>query len=191
MEKEQPTIKTEFFERKNAPEVIGPDSQARTTWEFKCENEFSYDIEEKQAVESGFIVRLRIKRGRIKLTLPITVQLPESPSEHLKEHEAGHVEICKRVYADAGEAARAAAVTVLSRPYSGQGKTLDEACSKALRIASYELSSQYAEKISSKANAVSEFYDFLQNEDGAVPSDSVKRSFARMEFGHSRKLTEQ
>lgn len=190
IQKRLPLVQMSFFKRLPGfkQDIQKPDEDASSEWDFECASEMDYSLFEKQKSGNHWLVRLRIDAVRVRLALPVKVALPETASNHLKAHEDGHVEICKKVYEDADRHVRLAVQDIMQRTYAGQGETLDEASQSAVAVATRELADLYRRQTLDVVNDVSEIYDFLQRKPDSEPEKSVVEAFKRYEEGKPRRV---
>jgi hypothetical protein len=181
--KHPPTVETKEFDARVTPPQVGPDATARTHWQFECDADTDYAIEEQHHTEQKWSARIRIRSVKLGLSLPITIYLPSNASPQLKAHEEGHVEICRRIYADAGEIARQSTLPILSKTYEGDGLTLEEACAQASKVAVIELTETYGKNTTEVVNHVSTIYDFLQGNEKYTASASVDEAMKNTRIG--------
>lgn len=188
VEKQPPTIKTILFEQGEAPPPeVGPDAYARTHWQFNCQLEADYKIIEKHETSSGWFVELRLTAVKLKLTMPIVIYLPENASDRVKLHEQGHVEICKRIYAQAPTLAGLEARGIM-KTFQGHGVRVEEACEDAIRVANLQLVEAYGNRTLEVVNCVSTIYDFLETSRTADSEKSVDEAFHNFSAGGPRRL---
>ncbi len=165
-----------------------PCKDAKVEWSYTCATQMDYSLLEQQKTGNKWLARIKIDSVHARLWLPIKTILPENAITALKEHEIGHVEICKRVYEDSDKFARAAIEMVLKRTYSGEGDTLDEAISNAVKMAGADINNEYQPHTQAVAQDVSEIYDFLQLKKGATPEQSIEEAFETYKSGKPRRL---
>jgi hypothetical protein len=143
---------------------------AFTVWSFHCTPGFEYDIVDKKVAQEFQKVSLKITKAEVKISLSITITLPEHAGKRVIEHEEGHVKICASAYATAGKKAEDAAGAVIGRTFQGQGADLDLACQSALQKAASQLSASYRKGTVDYVNAVSHLYDKIDAKK-ALPVD--------------------
>lgn len=153
---------------------------AVTVWSFGCRTDFDFDIVEKTFLtKNDYMVTIKIKSCRVELTAPVTVYLPKDADEQLIEHEDGHVEICRRIYASADRQALIAASQVIGKTYQASGTSLDDACRKAVEDASLTISQTYHDRASMSVNRISEAYDILDRAEPGNAKDLVEKAMNR------------
>ncbi len=174
------------FEGKNAELLLEPNQEAVTEWDFGCQNDFEFDIEEASKLASGqTVVRLRIKRVVITLSAPVTLWLPKDASPEVVAHERGHETICRLIYKDSKRTAQRAAEAVIGKTFEAEGKDQKEALNKALLNAQEYVCQIYHGEASQDVGLVSEIYDDLdqnksQDKNEKASSDElVKQAFAK------------
>lgn len=184
----EPTVEHRTFHGHERPPEVDSSSAGLTKWEFKCPAEIDYSVVDKIDDKGGSFARVKVTGVRVKLELPITVWLPENPSESLKMHEDGHVEICRRVYSEAKGKARSMAQDIIGKVYSGTGANLESACSLAINIPMVEFSGRYETEVARKAQDISEIYDYLNKYTDIADSELVEKAFATYEQGKPREI---
>lgn len=153
---------------------------AVTVWSFGCKTDFDFDIVEKTFLtKNDYMVTIKIKNCRVELTAPVTVYLPKDADRQLIEHEDGHVEICRRIYATADRQALIAASQAIGRTYQASGTSLDDACQKAIEDASLSISQTYHDRASMSVNRVSEAYDILDRAEPGNARELVEKAMNR------------
>jgi len=134
---------------------------AQTDWLFSITPELDFSIKDEKKKDNQYCIGLEITAVRIKLALPIDVSIAKDAPAWVKEHENGHVEICRTVYKNARECATAAANGILNKRFEGVGADKKLALSNALQIAAQEVAAPYRGNVGSEADAVSSRYDQL------------------------------
>lgn len=183
-----PSVENRVLKANERPPEADSSSEGLTRWEFKCPTEIDYTVIEEVDDQGGSFVRLKVTGMRVNLSLPITVFLPENPSDELREHEAGHVEICRRVYAGGQAKAEELARTLVGKVYSGTGADRKSACALAVNLPLVEFSSLYETAVARKAQDVSEIYDYLDKYTDIPESDLVEKAFSTYEEGKPRQV---
>jgi len=153
---------------------------AVTVWSFGCKTDFDFEIVEKTFLtKSDYMVTIKIKSCKVELTAPVTVYLPDCADKQLVEHEDGHVEICRRIYATADRQALIAASQAIGKTYQASGRSVDEACQKAVEDASLTISQTYHDRASMAVNRISEAYDILDRAEPGNAKDLVEKAMNR------------
>lgn len=163
-------------------------SDAPVGWAFKCATEMSYSYIWKEKAGKRWTVCIRIDSANVRLSLPIEVFLPVDPPLRIEHHSKGHVLICERVYQDAESYARSSLNSVFRRTYIGEGETVDEAGANAVALATSEFAEMYKEQTQSKAQDISDLYDFLDVKQTDSYKASVERAFQTLKSGQVRRL---
>src|SRR6478735_6812264 len=109
---EKAKVKVEYktFDPKHLPDPPPPvekGESAVTVYGFGVETDLQYTYGETPRGGGGGPVTMdfRMERVTLKLSMTITVWLPEGANEQLKAHEEGHRQIAEIFYADADKAA--------------------------------------------------------------------------------------
>jgi hypothetical protein len=173
------TVEKKLYAVGDALKASGAE-EANTKWFFHCQTGF--DTKEHWLSEGGLPqVELTVVSARIGLSLPVIVYLPDNASIKLKEHEDGHVDICRRVYATASPLAIDIAKNMIGKTFRGKGANKEEAREAALRRAGEYFCGSYTKKTADVVDAVSARYDEI-TEHSRAPVDShlaVEQAFAK------------
>ncbi|MFA7338967.1 MAG: hypothetical protein WC028_19430 [Candidatus Obscuribacterales bacterium] len=153
-----------------------PNYDAFTIWFYHCFADFQTQDEHIDDTVGASTVRLKIKAVQIRLSCPITIWLAQDSSALVREHENGHVYICRKVYDRAPVVVRQAAAAVVGKSYNGMGKNLAEARRMAIAQAEGDIALAFREKIVDFADEISTSYDRLCGNEIAQGSSEVKRS---------------
>lgn len=114
------------------PPPILPGLQAATPYGFECHQQCWFDNVDEFTDNSGTVhVQERPTWFKVTTGLHILTWLPNDASEKLKEHEEGHVEMYKTIYAQrAQKAAIDAASPLVGRVFEGSGPDAESARSQ-------------------------------------------------------------
>lgn len=173
------TVEKKLYAVGDALKASGAE-EANTKWFFHCQTGF--DATERWLGDSTApVVELTVVSARIGLSLPVIVYLPDNASTRLKEHEDGHVEICRRVYAKASPLAQDIAKNMIGKTFSGRGANKEEAKEAALRRAGEYFCGSYTKQTADVVDAVSARYDEITDHSRAsVDSQlAVEQAFAK------------
>jgi hypothetical protein len=129
----------------------------KTEWHFECRPDFYYERLPAKPNEA----KLKITGASMKIGLNIWQILPVKRTTKLEQHENGHEQICKQIYATAEKYARESCAQAIGRTFTGTGKNEKEALDKATDEASRFVSEKYAERTGKYCDAVSAWYDSL------------------------------
>lgn len=165
-----------FVERQNAHS-----SRGLTEWFFHCYPEFKYTASSKPFAPNK--VTITITKVTLTITCPITVRVGKDQAKQTIEHENGHVEIVKQIYANAGSVAKEACKSVIGKQFSAEGANSAEATSNAIDLVAREVCKKYTEKTVLIANELSKNFDHITNHGYAkipVP-DAIKLAKERFE----------
>lgn len=164
------TVKSEAMkvERVNFEDLSAADKKKRdpiyeayTAWFFHCLVYLHTDTVERDDTVNASTVRLKVKSLEIDLSCPVKIYLAKGASGATVDHENGHVELCRRVYALAPAAAHKAAALALGKTYYGMGANPEEARENALAAARGEVGEAFRQTVSSPCQDASETYDQL------------------------------
>lgn len=114
--------------------------------------------------------------------------MPDNPPEGLRQHEDGHAEICRRVYADAEESAKKIAQSMIGKEYSGTGSSIVEASKFASGIAVVDYSNEFEAEVAKKCQDISEIYDYLASYTSTDKAKLVDEAFSVYERGKPRQI---
>lgn len=126
-----------------------------TDWFFRCHPDFHYERLQSAPNEA----RLKIDSVRMDIGLNIIQVLPEKRTKKLEQHENGHEQICRMLYADAEKHAKAACEAALGQTFTATGSSDGEAVDKAIEQCSKFICNRYIENTGNIADRVSAEYD--------------------------------
>jgi hypothetical protein len=159
--KEKSVVETRKFDHANpGPDVPLKGREAATT---HCN--YGYDVEVSCQPESSkktgeqYIGTFKVTRVAARLSLPITLWLPDTVNKRLQEHEDGHRQIYEEIYSGADKTAQKQAEALIGETFIGQGKTMEEAQDNAKRKAAIELNRRYCGEVLNYARLVTQLYD--------------------------------
>ncbi|MBP9091149.1 hypothetical protein KBI23_08975 [bacterium] len=149
-----------------------PNYDAFTIWFYHCFAGFQTEDEHIDDTVGASSVRLKIKGVQVRLSCPVTVWLAQDSTALVREHEKGHVYICRKIYDRAPAVARQAASAVVGKSYDGMGSTIAEARRMAINQAEGDIALTFREKIVDLADEISTLYDKFCSEE--ISQDSPK-----------------
>jgi hypothetical protein len=156
-------VSTEYIEDlKDKKKILKHGEEALTSWSFGCMTDIAFDITQQDLIEPDYMVTIKPTAIKISLDAPVTVYISKSAPKEVVDHENSHVLVCKKVYADAENVARDSAKNVFDRSFQASGKTVKEACAKAVEAISDEVCQGYHLITVEKINRVSEVLDDLE-----------------------------
>ena len=164
VEKAPPVVMQRVFDLGNPPQdlpPLNPGEKGITQAVFDMVVNFDVKVVSNQKTETGFEVVMRPKKTRIKLSLPITIWIPEGAPEKFLRHEQGHNFINQQVYESADMVVKFFALTMGDSRYKGIGKNYDEALVNAYKQAGDELNSLYRRYVHGYSMCVGGEYDKL------------------------------
>ncbi|CAN5293663.1 hypothetical protein BH11CYA1_BH11CYA1_48130 [soil metagenome] len=138
-----------------------PNFDAFTIWFFHCFADFQTEEEKRDDTAGACTVRLKVKAVQIRLSCPVTIWLAEDAPLLVREHEKGHVYICKRIYEHAPKVARDAASSVIGQIYNGMGSTPAAARQMAIAQAERDIAQIFRDNIVNLGDEISTNYDQL------------------------------
>lgn len=151
--------------------------QGETSWFFHCYPNFNYRFDTRNSHQ----VTLIPQSVQMRIGLDVTQVVPHRCSEKLQAHEDGHVEICKRIYADAEKIAREYSEAAVGKPFTGTGATEKDAIDNAIDIASRFVCDKYSAKTGKLCDRVSAIYDEITSHGVADISEdkAIDQAFKR------------
>ena len=161
VDKKPLVVETKYLEEAKEKSPVEPHEQAATDWHFGCKTEFDFEIIDESKLGNEFLISVKVKKVKVSLEAPVVIWISRNAENEVKEHEEAHVKICRRVYQNAEDVAKAACEKVFGREYQGSGATADEAAQKALSVANQEICQYYHNNLVENVNRVSEIFDSL------------------------------
>lgn len=137
---------------------------ARTDWKFSFRPEFEFDLIGNEKREKEYWAKIKVKTCKANIDLDVVSYVHEKVPRDVLDHEKGHVEICRRYYERAEDAAFAAAESVIGKEFEGCGHTEKVAITQALNQAGTASGLIYREKTVDQVNSVSYHYDSIVRE---------------------------
>lgn len=177
VQKIPPAVELKFFDPAHLPTPAPPlkaGREAETDCQFKCDNNFDFDVFMRNNVAKPCWVVFRVTKVDTKISLPITMWLPDGASGQLKAFEEGHRRIAEMVYSKADDVAQESAHAAIGNLYMGEGATPEAAEQAALAKANKFVCESYRSKTFNIACEVSKVYDQLTN--CAVEPDGVEQA---------------
>jgi hypothetical protein len=183
--KEPPVVDRRTYTKKNVPK-LAKGEEGRTDTKFQMSVGFDIDVTDKRKIGDGYMVTIRPKQARVKLSLPILIWTPEDAPEKFLEHEDGHRKIAERIYDDADELIRLHARATLGAYFQGGGTDEAAAVQAAYKQAATRLNDAYRQAIYDYSRCVNEEYDRLTDHglDAIEESDAIDKSFAHCKHFH-------
>lgn len=186
--KAESKLEVKRFDPDNPPPAVSKTFHGVTKWKFECTCEVRYKVLEQFDDPGGCFVRIRVTGIDVGLALPITMWMPDDPPEGLRQHEDGHAEICRRVYADAEKSARKIAESMIGKEYSGTGATIVDASKFASGIAVVDYANEFEAEVAKKCQDISEIYDYLASYTSTDKAKLVDEAFSVYERGKPRQV---
>jgi hypothetical protein len=163
---EKAKVKVEYktFDPKHLPDPPPPvekGESAVTVYGFGVETDLQYTYGETPRGGGGGPVTMdfRMERVTLKLSMTITVWLPEGANEQLKAHEEGHRQIAEIFYADAEKAARKVASRAVGKSVSGEGKDIQTAGRAAVEKVNKSLCDDFLKAVADPCQRAQEAFD--------------------------------
>lgn len=161
--KAAPAIARKTFDPDKLPDPKPPlkhDEVAACEYVFRIEMDLQPIPGTPQPAPGGGVkASVRLNQVRVRLSMPTTIWLPKGATEHVKEHEEGHLRIAQTFYKDADKKARELATAMIGKAYEGEGANANAAYGAALQKAAQELNDKYIEAIKTPCDEVEAIYD--------------------------------
>jgi len=166
---------------------LNPGEAAICQYHFDCNVNVTYELgpgPATQPASEGALVTASatIRAVRVRLTLENRIYLPNGANAKIRAHEEGHRIINERVYETAAAEARAAAMEVITRSWTGVGATPDAAGKDATDKAVKALGDAYLARTAGVASRVGDIYDELTKHGRHTrlkESDAIEQAFDR------------
>lgn len=188
IEKNPIIVQYQHFSPEKRIETVGIENEALTDWSFKIKNELKGNIVKYDQLKDSKRVSVKLSSLKSELSLPVIVYLPDNPDLHLSDHEAGHVQIIKSLYADADAIIREIFLELKSDEFFGQGKTRTDAYENALAQANRLITAKYERALVNRANQISIIYDNLSRDSNNKASKTVEEAFRSYQRRSERKI---
>ena len=183
IDRQPPAVERVQFDPKNLPAdmpKLHPGEAALCQMNFNCQVQLRYEVVEQGAGRAS--VSARIRRIQMTLTLNNKIYFPRGANPKIRAHEEGHRIINERVYEDAEQVARAAALDVLTQTWRGTGDDPGAAGKAATDEAVKKLCDAYLAGTADKAHRVGQIYDELTDHGRntrLAEADAIRQAFAR------------
>lgn len=161
---EKAKVKVEYktFDPNHLPDPAPPvekGESAVTVYGFGVETALQYTYAETPRGGSPVKMDFRMERVTLKLSMTVTVWLPEEANEQLKAHEEGHRQIAEIFYADAEKAARKVAARAQGKSVSGEGTDISSAGRAAVERVNKSLCDQFLNEVATPCQRAQEAFD--------------------------------
>lgn len=184
VEKTQLTEDTKFFEVEKPSVTVTEDKnfKAYTTWFFSCVPEVKTSVVKSEDTPGASTVTLRVDSIDFQIGCPVKIWISKEAKPEVREHEKGHVEICKRLYDRSEAVVREIGEALVGQTYYGMGADLAEAERTTRARILGDLSVRFRERTPAQCEEVSSRFDRLTEKhmgDKEWTVDKlVKQSFA-------------
>ncbi len=159
-----------------------PNFEAYTLWFFHCFADMRMEDQSSDDTAGAATVRVKVKSVQLRLSCPINIWMEKRAPQLTREHEDGHVYICRKVYEMAPAVARLAGADVLGKSYNGMGANLAQARKMALQQAEADIASVYQAKIVDLCDEISQLYDDQCQKAMRIDSKTSQHSIAENSF---------
>lgn len=153
-----------------------------TRWFYHCRPRLECDLISVKTLGEETQLTLIVRRVSMELSLDVDSACGEKA--HTREHEKGHVEICRRIYDERAEkAARQACQAVVGKQFTARAANRQAATQLAKKLAAQKICAQYRAQTAAVAEAVARAYDDITDHarNQVSAADGIKDAFRRVE----------
>jgi predicted secreted Zn-dependent protease len=165
IEKAKVTVEYKTFDPKHLPDPPPPVDKgeaAATVYGYGVETNLQYTYPDAlpPRVEAGAVkMEFKMERVTLKLSLSVTVWLPEGANDQLKAHEEGHRQLAEMFYADADKAARKIAAKMAGKTVTGEGSSVTAAGKAAVERANKLLCDEFLQVVADPCQRAQTAFD--------------------------------
>jgi hypothetical protein len=151
-----------------------------TEWFFHCRPQIDVDAVVNESA-SYPVVTATVRGAQLEVGLSVKQRLVQPAAPQLIAHEGGHLQICKRIYADAEAVAERACRDLIGKQFTAEGTSRQLAIEAAKEQASRELCRAYRSQTARRADAVSNMYDNItaHAQLSISPQQAIEEAFRR------------
>jgi hypothetical protein len=156
---------------------LGPGRRAEglTQWYFHCKPELKYTSSFDPEKHN---VTVAVTGAKMEIGLSMKQRITGT-NDHVSKHEQGHVDICKKIYADAPAIARGCCLDMVGTYLNAVGVDEKQAAAAAVAIGKQELCRNYLDKTSARVDRISDIYDRISAQRKSTPPEqALKEAFA-------------
>lgn len=178
VKKEPAAVQRRTFTKRSEPK-LSKDEKGRTDTKFQLGVNLEFDVVDTRKIGERIMVTIQPKQTTAKLSLPITIWIPEDAPESLIDHEDGHRKIAERIYEAADGLIRFHSREILGKFFQGEGADEAAAVKSAYQLAATRLNELYRKAIYDYSRCVNEEYDRLTRHglDEIDEDEAIDRSF--------------
>jgi hypothetical protein len=179
IEKSPPQVETKFFDPARPPAempALQANEAAVTASKYSCESQIGVTVKIDDSRPTHYVAT--IDSVTVKVTLGITIWLPNHAAQKIVAHENGHRQISEIFYTDADKIARELAQRYIDKTLIADGrdrqKAVDDAISKQLA----EINNAYMEKVQTPSQKAQEAFDQITDHgrNQVKEDDAVKKA---------------
>ena len=166
----------------NPPPPLEKGEAAVTVYRFGVEVDAKYSYPQQANAPPGPVkLDVTVEEIAVKLSLSVTIWLPDKASKELEQHEEAHRWIAERFYADAERLARPLAQKWVGKKLPGEGRDAKAAARAAADRLSGQLCTQYLDAINAPCERAQTIFDELTDHGRNVrpgPKEGMERAVA-------------
>lgn len=133
--------------------------EAFTEWFFHCAVKLDTEIVSHDDTAGAASCTIKVKGVAVKLSCPVQVCISKAAPAQTKEHEAGHVAICRRVYQEAPAVVESLSQALVGKTFYGMAATKEKAEQDAVDKATAELAEGFRLGVTGLCEEASDRYD--------------------------------
>jgi hypothetical protein len=162
------------------PPPLDKGEAAVTVYRFGVEVDSKYSYTQPANAPAGPLkLDVTVEEINVKLTLSITIWLPDNASRELAAHEEGHRWIAERFYSNAEQVARPMAAKWVGKKLPGEGHDAKAAARSAIDRLSRQLCQDYLDSLNPPCEKAQAVYDHLTDHGRNVhpsPQEAMERA---------------
>ena len=166
VEKAEPKVEYKYFDPKNLPDPPPPLEAGEAAvcvyrYGVQVDSKYTYRAPATPVKDGVTKLDVKIDRVSLRLSLAVTIWLPENATPRLKAHEEGHRQIAQHYYATADAVARGMAEKLIGRSASGEGKDAQAAGQAAVERVNQALCDRYLDALNVPCERAQAAFDRL------------------------------
>ena len=178
------------FNPPTPPPPLEKDEAAVTVYRFGVEVDSKYSYSQPAKAPAGPVkLDVTVEEISVKLSLSVTIWLPDNASKELAAHEEAHRWIAERFYADAERIAAPMAKRWVGKKLPGEGRDAKAAARAAIDRLSGKLCSDYLDAINGPCERAHVIFDRLTDHGRNVrpgPKEGMERAMEEARKGEKR-----
>jgi hypothetical protein len=164
------------------PPPIEKGEAAVTIYRFGVEVDSKYSYSQPASAPPGPAkLDVTVEEIAVKLSLSVTIWLPDNASKELEAHEEGHRWIAEKFYADAEQVARPLAHKWVGKKLKGEGRDAKAAARSAIDALSSKVCQDYLDAINAPCEKAQVIFDRLTDHGRNVrpgPKEGMEQALA-------------